>query len=152
MNKDWHRLWTMLLPLALVPVQDLVHGETLCEAFRSANLEQTSLAFLVSYKWQKHYHWHLEQTKSFLVPYSIIHHTLYILIQRVSGTEVTTVINRLQQATPGDCWSLREEIWLLSLKAACYTFKHLITLKEVLSPLLAHFPYLVTDSRNLKIS
>ena len=40
----------MILPLAPVPVQDLVHDETLYEAFLSANLEQTSLAFLVSYK------------------------------------------------------------------------------------------------------
>lgn len=37
-----------VLPLALVPVQDLVHDETLCEAFLNANLEQTSLASPVS--------------------------------------------------------------------------------------------------------
>lgn len=43
----------MILPLAPVPVQDLVHDGTLYEAFLSANLEQTSLAFLVSYKKKK---------------------------------------------------------------------------------------------------
>jgi len=59
----------MILPLVPVPVQDLVRDETLYEAFLSANLEQTSLAFLVSYKKMK---------ISFLVFHWTIHDKLYV--------------------------------------------------------------------------